>query len=211
MASYSDVASERSSLVDGQALDNDTISLSGSASNGDKVKSVVWNVEGAYQNTDRAQNSSGSFITREGDAFLDALLYNDFGLRFAAQHEANQISNRDDTSSTVREYTSYGAGLVYRQSETRYIAVTFNRSNSSIEEDDEDFVGAEFSWALSSRTSIGATFGRRFYGDSASANIDYNSKHFRSSFAYSEEVTNTSRLLSDPESLGVFEIGRAHV
>ncbi len=204
VASYSDVASERSSLVDGQALDNDTISLSGSASNGDKVKSVVWNVDGAYQNTDRAQNSSGSFITREGDAFLDALLYNDFGLRFAAQHEANQISNRDDTSSTVREYTSYGAGLVYRQSETRYIAVTFNRSNSSIEEDDKDFVGAEFSWALSSRTSIGATFGRRFYGDSASANIDYNSKHFRSSFAYSEEVTNTSRLLSDPESLGVF-------
>ncbi len=96
-------------------------------------------------------------------------------------------------------------GLTYRQAENRYISLTANKSDSDLGEDDgETFVGVDMQWALSTRTRIAATYGRRFYGESASANISYNSKYLRTSFSYSEDVTNTSRLLADPENLGVF-------
>ena len=203
-ASYSDTASERS-LTNNNALDNDSYQLSGNLINGDEAKYLIWSVNGTYQNTERGQTNSGDFESRTGDGYIDTRIYGKWAFRLTAMHEANQISNRDDTNSLVREFNSYGAGLTYRQAENRYISITANKSDSDIEDDDgETFVGVDLQWALSTRTRIAAAYGRRFYGESASATIGYNSKYLRTSFSYSENVTNTSRLLADPENLGVF-------
>lgn len=203
-ASYSDTASERS-LTNNNALDNDSYQLAGNLINGDEAKYFIWSVTGTYQNTERGQANSGDFESRTGDGYIDTRIYGDWAFRLTARHEANQISDRDDTNSLVREFNSYGVGLTYRQAENRYISVTANTSDSDLEEDDnETFIGLDMQWALSTRTRIAATYGRRFYGESASANISYNSKYLRTSFGYSEDVTNTSRLLANPENLGVF-------
>jgi len=203
-ASYSDTASERS-LTNNNALDNDSYQLTGNLINGDEAKYFIWSVTGTYQNTERGQANIGDFESRTGDGYIDTRIYGDWAIRLTARHEANQISDRDDTTSLVREFNSYGAGLTYRQAENRYISVTANKSDSDLEEDDDEtFIGLDLQWALSTRTQIAATYGRRFYGESASASIGYNSKYLRTSFSYSEDVTNTSRLLADPENLGVF-------
>ena len=203
-ASYSDTASERS-LTNNNALDNDSYQLTGNLINGDEAKYFIWSVTGTYQNTERGQANSGDFESRTGDGYIDTRIYGDWAIRLTARHEANQISNRDDTNSIVREFNSYGAGLTYRQAENRYISITANKSDSDIDDDDgETFVGVDLQWALSTRTRVAATYGRRFYGESASATIGYNSKYLRTSFSYSEDVTNTSRLLANPENLGVF-------
>ena len=203
-ASYSDTASERS-ITNNNALDNDSYQLTGNLINGDEAKYFLWSVTGTYQNTERGQASTGDFESRTGDGFIDTRIYGDWAIRLTARHEANQISDRDDTNSLVREFNSYGAGLTYRRAENRYISITANKSDSDIEDDDgETFIGLDMQWALSTRTRIAATYGRRFYGESASASIGYNSKYLRTSFSYTEDVTNTSRLLADPENLGVF-------
>lgn len=203
-ASYSDTASERS-LTNSNALDNDSYQLSGTLLNGDEAKYFIWSVTGTYQNTERGQASAGDFESRTGDGYIDTRIYGNWAIRLTARHEANQISDRNDTGSLVREFNSYGAGLTYRQAENRYVSITANKSDSDIEDDDgETFVGVDMQWALSTRTRIAATYGRRFYGESASATIGYNSKYLRTSFSYSEDVTNTSRLLANPENLGVF-------
>ena len=203
-ASYSDTASERS-LANNNALDNDSYQLTGNLINGDEAKYFIWSVTGTYQNTERGQANTGDFESRTGNGYIDTRIYGDWAFRLTGRHEANQISGRNDTNSIVREFNSYGAGLTYRQTETRYIAITANKSDSDLDEDDgETFVGLDMQWALSTRTQIAATYGRRFYGESASASIGYNSKYLRTSFSYSEDVTNTSRLLADPENLGVF-------
>ncbi|WP_334050891.1 TIGR03016 family PEP-CTERM system-associated outer membrane protein [Alteromonas gracilis] len=203
-ASYSDTASERS-ITNNNALNNDSYQLTGNLINGDEAKYFLWSVTGTYQNTERGQANTGDFESRTGDGFIDTRIYGDWAFRLTARHEANQISDRDDTNSLVREFNSYGAGLTYRRAENRYISITANKSDSDIEDDDgETFIGLDMQWALSTRTSIAATYGRRFYGESASATIGYNSKYLRTSFSYSEDVTNTSRLLADPENLGVF-------
>ena len=203
-ASYSDTASERS-LTNNNALDNDSYQLTGNLINGDEAKYFIWSVTGTYQNTQQGQANSGDFESRTGDGYIDTRIYGDWAIRLTARHEANQISDRDDTSSLVREFNSYGAGLTYRQAENRYLSITANKSDSNLEgDDDETFIGIDMQWALSTRTQIAATYGRRFYGESASAKIGYNSKYLRTSFSYSEDVTNTSRLLANPENLGVF-------
>jgi uncharacterized protein (PEP-CTERM system associated) len=203
-ASYSDTASERS-ITNNNALNNDSYQLTGNLINGDETKYFLWSVTGTYQNTERGQANTGDFESRTGDGFIDTRIYGDWAIRLTARHEANQISDRDDTNSLVREFNSYGAGLTYRRAENRYISITANKSDSDIEDDDgETFIGFDMQWALSTRTRIAATYGRRFYGESASANISYNSKYLRTSFGYSEDVTNTSRLLANPENLGVF-------
>lgn len=203
-ASYSDTASERS-LTNNNALDNDSYQLSGTLLNGDEAKYFIWSISGSYQNTERGQVNNGDFESRTGDGYIDTRIYGDWAIRLTARHEANQISDRDDTNSLVREFNSYGVGLTYRRAGNRYVSITANKSDSDLDNDDgETFIGLDMLWALSTRTQIAATYGRRFYGESASANISYNSKYLRTSFGYSEDVTNTSRLLANPENLGVF-------
>ena len=204
-ASYSDVASERNALNNGFALDNDTYQLSGNLFNGDRAEYLIWNVSGSFQNTDRALATEGDFISRNASGFLDIHFIEHWAVRITGTHEGNQISGRNDTVSLVRKFNSYGAGLTYRQSSNRYISITANTTDSDIESDDgETFVGLDLQWALSPRTSVSANYGRRFFGETAGASITYNSKYLRTSFGYTEDVTNTSRLLADPENLGVF-------
>lgn len=203
-ASYSDTASERTSTGN-TGLDNDSISVRGTLVSGERAKRLIWELSGNYQDTTRTESSQGDFISRDGDFLLDALVVRNWGIRLNASHEANQISSRTDSISSARQYSSYGAGITYRQSSSRYISLTANKSSSDLEEDDDNtFVGLDMAWALSSRSSISGSYGKRFYGESAAVKFNYNTKYFRSSFTYSEDVTNTSRLLANPENLGVF-------
>jgi len=204
-ASYSDVASERSAINTGIPLNNDTYQLSGNLINGDRAKYLFWNISGSFQNTDRALATEGDFKSRNASGFVDIHFLEGWAVRITGNHEGNQISGRDDTTSLVRKFNSYGAGLTYRQTPNRYVSITANTTNSDIESDDgETFVGLDLQWAFSSRTSLKANYGRRFFGETAGASISYNSKYLRTSFGYSEDVTNTSRLLANPNNLGVF-------
>jgi uncharacterized protein (PEP-CTERM system associated) len=207
-ASYSDVKSEGSALSNGLALNNDTYQLSGNLYNGDNARYFIWNVSAGFQSTEREQGSQtdqGDFVSRNATGYVDIHVVKNWAIRITGAHEGNQISDRNDISSLVRKFSTYGAGLTYRQSENRYIAITANTTDSDIESDDgETFVGLDVQWALSTRTNIALNYGRRFFGETAGANISYNSKYLRTSFGYSEDVTNASRLLANPENLGVF-------
>lgn len=207
-ASYSDVESEPSILISQQALNNDTYQISGNFINGKNAEFLIWNINGSYQNTDRSKNEQGNqgdFASRAASGFVDIQLFQNWALRITGEHEGNQISSRNDTSNVVRTFNTYGAGLTYRQSENRYASITSNVSNSDLESDDGlSFVGLDVKWALSNRTIFSVNYGRRFFGETANAELSYNSKHFRTAFSYSEDVTNASRLLANPENLGVF-------
>ena len=204
-AAYSIVESERSENLSGVALDSETYRTQGTLYQGDEARVVFWSLNGAYSQTDRENRGNGDFVTRSGEAKADVMLFNNLGFRVTAQHEANQLSDRTDTFTQTREFNSYGVGLTFRKSENRYISLTANTTDSDISEDDNNtFVGLDMKWAFSSRTSVSANYGRRFYGESGSFNFSYNTKKVRSSISYSEDVTSTSRLLANPENLGVF-------
>ncbi len=203
-ASYSDTASERSS-TSSTALNNDSYALNGNLYSGDRMRRLTWFLSGSFQTTQQNSDDAGRFKSRNGNGFVDINLLENWAVRVTGQHEANQIAGRNDTGSLVREYNSVGAGILYRQAENRYIALTMNKSHSDLDEDDgETFVGVDINWALSTRTQFSAGYGRRFYGEAVNANLNYNAKYLRMALSYTEDVTNTSRLLANPENLGVF-------
>jgi len=90
-ASYSDVASERNALNNGFALNNDTYQLSGTLTNGDEAKYLIWNITGSFQNTDRAQANQGEFISRNASGFADIHFLPNWAVRVTGTHEGPPV------------------------------------------------------------------------------------------------------------------------
>ena len=207
-AQYSKVDIEQNENATNSGFDSDNISSSLQLQNGDETNILFWRGNVNYQNTKRDNESYGDFESINSSLNIDAMLTNWVGLRLSAASEKYDTSSVTSAFSNTRRFDSYGIGITLKQSEVRRLSITWNDSSSSDDNDESDdsqqFLGADLLWSLSNRTSISAQFSRRFYGRSANADISYNSKYLRSSVQYTESVTNTSRLLANSESLGVF-------
>ncbi|WP_084407403.1 TIGR03016 family PEP-CTERM system-associated outer membrane protein [Aestuariibacter salexigens] len=202
--SYAFTDSERSERQNTQNLDNDTISAQGSLQNGTDAEHFFWNVNSSFSATERG-GAQSDFISRSVSANIDIPLYQNLAFTVVGSHEGNQFGNQTGRASAAREFNSAGVGLSYRPSNERRIALTINTSESELEENDGDtFIGVDINWAFTTRTSFSANYGRRFYGDSAGVEFSYNAKQVRARLSYSEDVTSFSRLISNPENLGVF-------
>ena len=207
-ASYTqiDVEQNESSAIAG--IDSDNSSASIQLENGDEATFLLWSSTANYQKTKRDTQSYGDFESLNAAISADLMVTRWLGLRVSGASERYDTSSLDSAFSNTRKFDSYGVGITLKQSDVRRLSITWNDSNSSDDNNENDdtqqFLGADLLWSLSNRTSISAQFSRRFYGRSANADISYNSKYLRSSVQYTETVTNTSRLLANPESLGVF-------
>lgn len=211
--SYSQIRSDQNEFQNGAALQTDAYTAQGSLRQGDTVDSVFWNLSGAFrksvqleqQNINNLNRGQGNFTTRQAIGNLDYVVIDNWALRLNAAHEANQIENLASEFQAARSFNSYGAGVTYRQSDNRFISVTYNTTDSDVESNDGvEFIGVDLAWAFSSRTSITGLYTRRFFGESANFSIRYNTRRFRSSFTYSEEVTSNAFLIADGDSNGLF-------
>ncbi|WP_414828138.1 hypothetical protein [Alteromonas sp. H39] len=203
-----------------QGFDNTDISFQGTARNTEDADIFFWELSGAYRETDRGNQgnpvtlSSNDFITRRGDFAGELMVYKEFGIYIAASHDAYQYQSATSTGTTKREFYSAGAGLTYRQSRNRYIRVAYSRqfdsdidveiANDEDINDDTYFLEGEINWAATPRTSLRARLTRNATGETGNVSIRYNTKKLRSSLQYTENVTNFSRLINEPDSMGVF-------
>ena len=202
--SYSDTQSEDRADNNNANLDNNSYSAQGELVSGNGIDWLDWSVNGSYQNTER--DFQDDFISRLAGADLSFIVMRNLGISFTAQHEANQLGTDQTNFSQAREFNSAGAGFTLRQSETRYITLTYNISDSSRDEGDNDknFIGVDFNWDFSARTRVSGNYSRRFFGESGRFSFTHNTKSLRTQIRYSEDVTSFSRLIADPENLGVF-------
>ena len=203
---YAKTNAEESEFRPNIGLNNDSAAGSLYLMNGDNAQNYFWNLNSTYTKLERSEESgNGDYIGKYATGALDSMLYNDWGIRVTASYDANELVARTDEFSNEREFKSYGVGITYREAAGRYISVTANKVDSDVERDDGDvFVGVDAAWALTPRTSVQASIGRRFYGRSASAGITYNTRKIRGAVNYSEQVTSFSQLIATPQSLGVF-------
>lgn len=205
-AAYSKVRTEQNNFDQNNSrLNNDTISLYGTLHNGDTARTYAWKVVGDYSDTDRTSSTQRDFESYNVDGFVDKQVYNNWAFRVSAQSESHTFGSFTDGAAQEREFDSVGAGIAYRQSASRYLAVTANKANSSNEENDGDvYPSIEVDWAFTTRTSLFARYGKRFYGDAATVRFEHAAKRIRTSFTYSEDVSNFSQLLSSESNAAVF-------
>lgn len=189
-------------------LNNSVTSLTGRLYQGRALENIAWDVQYQQTQTDRT-----NLIDVESSMLNGRVSFGLFSkIRFLMV--GNEERNTIDTTSegtlprnTGLDTTSYGAGLEWFEKDNRSIALTFNR----LEEDVNvtNYVGLQANWAFTSRTSVQLDLGKRFYGDSVSFSFNHATKHLRTKFKYSEDVTSFAQQTQGLESLGVFvcEIG----
>lgn len=214
--SYAQLRSEQNPLFQGLALNNDVYSAQGQLVQGDRVRHLTWRLQGSFQSAEQGQGvgvggiggvgpGQGRFTNRNIIGDMDVLLSDHWALRLTGQHEGNQLANQTETFREVRQFDTYGVGITYRVRNDRFIAITANRVNSDIEENDGDnFIGLDMNWAFTERTGLQARYTRRFFGESGNVAFRYNTKHIRTNLSYTEDVTSNVILLANPENLGVF-------
>ena len=202
---YTKVKTEQTQFVSSNRLNNETVKFNTSLNNGDAARNYFWNVNAEASDTDRGQTNLGSFTSQKADGFFDQHIVQNWAVRLAAQTESHEFTANSGDISTERKFDSVGLGVTYRQAKNRSVSLTANKANSSNPENDGDvYPGVNINWAFTNRTSLYADFGKRFYGDAANVNFQHATRRIRTSLTYSEDVSDFSQLLSNPETLGIF-------
>ncbi len=160
---------------------------------GKNIRYVDWNISASYNNTKR--EVSDDFESRVVNAkFSFPLFMKDLRFVLTGQDEKNEFGSNRVEFSDAYDQTSYGAGLEWFVSDSRYITVTVNRIEKSLNDQEQDYLGLDLKWAFSSRTSIGANYGKRFYGDSYDFSLIHSTRDIRTLIGYHESITTRSRI-----------------
>ncbi|MBD3586617.1 hypothetical protein HHX48_12790 [Salinimonas sp. HHU 13199] len=202
--SYSKVQTEENQQVNTQRLNNDTFAATASLREGEGIKGFKWEFDGEYSDTDRSEVNLGTFESHEANGFLDRLLFNRWALRLTGMSESYSFISQGNFIQNDRDFNSVGAGITYYQADSRYIALTINKADSSNPDNDGDvYPGVDLKWSFTNRTSINASYGKRFYGDAANFNLRHATRKIRTSISYEEEVRTFSQFLSANNTDGV--------
>jgi uncharacterized protein (PEP-CTERM system associated) len=201
---YSTTESERRENSFNQ-LNSDILSINTKTYTGNDFERFSAQIDSSFSVSDRSVN--GDYTNRRLGGSMSYRFISNLGFLVTANHEANQVKSANDVFSNVRQFNSAGAGLVWQQAENKFISLTWNRADSDAVEADEDnkgFIGANVNWQFTPRTEVSADYTRRFFGESGNFSFQHRLKKFRTQITYSEEVTTFSRLIAEPENLGVF-------
>jgi uncharacterized protein (PEP-CTERM system associated) len=125
-------------------------------------------------------------------------------LTLNAKDEKNERSGSASNVSVGNlDYGSYGIGLAWRESAARTIGLSYNQASRS-DDDKESFLGVDLDWRFTQRTSVSASYGRRFFGNSGAFQLTHNTKNLRTRLRYEEDLTTFSRLVLNSQDAGVF-------
>ncbi len=196
---------ERAESVSDDDFDSNNVSAMLNLYNGDDASFFYWRMSGQFQESQRGNNAYGDFRSLNGNAQADFMMLSWLGVSLTGTAEHIDTTAPDSAFENSRRYNTFGAGLTLRQGQGRTITVTLNGVDTQTESaDDDNFIATDINWAFSNRTSFMLRLNKRFFGRSAQSALNYNSKYFRASLGYTETVTNTTRLLSSVEDLGLF-------
>lgn len=195
---YSEISSDRQTNTTNQ-LDDKNTSLGVNLYSGERLKSVRWTLNSSYTKTERITDDNVESRRSSGSVYFG--LFNDISLVVTGSIESNDLSNNEALSQGFGNDT-YGAGLSWTGRAGRRIDVTYNNSEEQNGET-KNFVGFDINWPFSTRTSLAANYGRRFFGESKTFSFEHSMRRIRTSISYNESVTTYSRLVTEPQALGL--------
>lgn len=171
-------------------IDSESQSLRTVITEGDNVDFMSWEFLTSFQKSNSTDRDD--FITRRtlGNVYFG--LMDDFQFLITGSTESNNGAfGTSFTGQSSIKFDTYGAGFAWSPKPSREIEITFNESKEQ-DGERETYVGARVNWQFSSRTSLAAEYGRRFFGRSGTMQFTYNTRFLRSSISYNELLTNFS-------------------
>lgn len=182
-------------------FDNDSFGARTTISQGREFKAIGWDFDVQWNKTKR--EGFQDLLTRRTNGRVSAKLASSIRAIAVTERDEYQFDTSDFAVGRANlDTVVYGAGLSWQPSDQRRFDLTYNSIEEGINA--TEYVGVDFDWAFSPRTSASGSYGRRFYGDSYAFSLSHNRKHLRVTGQYSEEVTTFARLNSITNDLGVF-------
>jgi uncharacterized protein (PEP-CTERM system associated) len=201
---YSTTESERRENSFNQ-LDSNILSINTSTYTGNDFERFAARVNSTFSVSDRS--IQGDYTNRRVNADMSYRVISNMGVTATASHEANQVQSQNDVFSNLRQFNSAGVGLIWRETQNKFISLTWNKADNdaiNADKNNKGYIGADIEWQFTPRTRVSADYNRRFFGESGNFSFQHRIKKFRTQITYSEEVTSFSRLIAEPENLGVF-------
>ena len=196
-----------SSVPDDTVFESENYGLTLNGITGENLDGARINLSSAFQYSKRGLGQD--FISQQIGLAGDFEVYGDFGISLNANYENNEFKQDLETANNgLREFYSYGAGLIWQVRNDRYLKVLLNSSVTASlvdgEQDEEDtFLSYDINWAFSQRTSLQGSFTRRFFGNAGNLSFKHRLKNWRSSVDYTEVVSTNSRL-DNSNNIGLF-------
>lgn len=206
----SEQATNPNQTINNQNIDNDNTNYTFRLYQGDRFQNIRWDFTSNFQDTQGTANQN-NLTSRRLNGEVSVGLFSKLRLLVVGSDEANQVGDpqNDSLTSQQLEFNSYGAGIEWFSAENRRVAITYNESDEAGQTPGDDsveesFLGIDVNWAFSPRTSIQGNLSRRFFGEAKSGSFNYNTRSFRITASYNENLTTFARLLANGEDLGVF-------
>lgn len=152
-----------------------------SFSNGSGIKTIFWDISGAYNDRDNAGQTGRDHQVEVKFGFNTPIKLSPF-YRYYDEDFSGSIANSASNTAT----SSSGAGIRWKIAQHFNIDVSYN-----FVQDDEltdDYVEAAINWQPSERTSIVAQYNQRFFGDSYNIQISHRTRRLTNTFSYVEQL-----------------------
>lgn len=174
-----------------QFADIDSDSYSGGASifQGQEITRMFWNINANYEKTKR--DAQPDVISRSVSAKIGVGILSDLHL-IAVGSDYNNEGLRGGLQQENISSKSYGAGLEWRRASGSFLGVTYNKFKHEGKE--TNYVGFDLNWALSPRSSVQASYDKRFFGDNYNFSLNHNSRSWRTRVGYEKGFTSYSQL-----------------
>ncbi len=149
--------------------------------NGNAARYIFWQV-------------NGSFANRENDGFTSENYQFETKLGAITPYKINpfiRLYNERVTGtlagSNPDAIPSWGPGLRYQAAKHFIIDLSYNYVEDDTQASD-DYVAADIDWQLSARTSLKASYSKRFFGNSYKLDFSHRAKRLTNSISYHETI-----------------------
>lgn len=200
----SKVETDRTALGN-NSIDSDNTNITAVLQQGDEVKRVSWNITAEHTDTNGTGRNDIVSKTIDGVGYIG--LADEWRFVVTGREESNELKSDQVDSTRNLDYSSAGIGLSYFQDRGRFIDLTYNVSSRQEVEGGQErdkFIGLNFNWRFSSRTSVQGNYGKRFYGRSGSFRLNHRIKKLKTNISYEENLTTFSRLVAGDTFTGSF-------
>ncbi|GLX82084.1 TIGR03016 family PEP-CTERM system-associated outer membrane protein [Thalassotalea eurytherma] len=154
--------------------------------NGNASRNVFWDFNANYLERTNNDQDSKRHIAELKLGWITNYKINPF-IRAYNEDNTGNVGNNNSYESN-----SYGVGLRWLVTPRFYLDVSYNKPEDEQQnidgEEQEEYVNAEVNWQPTSRTTLNASYGQRFYGESYSLDLTHRNKRLTNSIRYSEEV-----------------------
>ncbi len=154
--------------------------------NGNAVSDIFWQLDGQFIQRDNNNQTSENYQIEAKIGAITTFKLNPFIRIYDEKITGTLVGARPNA------VPSWGPGLRYQVTKELIIDVSYNYVNDESQVSD-DYLAASVDWQPTSRTSLKASYSKRFFGDSYSVDFSHRNKRLNNVVTYQETIENFSR------------------